>query len=118
MTRISSRCAVSAHAQCGVVRCDCPCHVVELCGEPGCRRVARLAGGWCNLHDPRPKPELVGVAYDLTDEQLANIRAQVEADAQPLFVAALGFILAQTGVVPVDLVATPGPLPSRELEAH
>lgn len=116
MSRLSASCAAGTH-HCGAVRCDCHCHVVELCVEPGCRRLARRLGGWCELHAPRPV-EPVGVAFDLTDEQLANIRAQVEADAMPLFVAALGFILAQSGVVPVELVATPGPLPSRELEAH
>lgn len=116
MSRISNSCAGGNCRQCSVVRCDCHCHVVELCREPGCRRLSRLAGGWCNLHDPRPAP--IGIAYDLTDAQLANIRDQVEADAMPLFVAALGFILAKSGVVPVELVATPGPLPSRELEAH
>lgn len=115
MSRLSASCAAGTH-RCGAVRCDCHCHVVELCVEPACRRLSRRTGGFCDLHAPRPDP--VGVAYDLTDEQLDHIRDQVEADAAPLFVAALGFILAQSGIVPVELVATPGPLPSRELEAH
>jgi hypothetical protein len=92
-----------------VVRCDHDCHVVELCSEPGCRRLRRRIGGWCDLHTPATtEPAVMAYAFDLTATQTEELRRQVEADAQPLFIAAIAYILASQAGHVVDVA----------LEAH
>jgi hypothetical protein len=71
---------------------------VELCGWEDCRDVAH-ARGLCRRHyyrvslPPRTlaEPVAVGIAHDLSREEIAQIRAEVEERAIPLFVLALNW---------------------------
>lgn len=70
--------------------------IVTLCAEPGCPRAA-AHGPWCGEHRPatvRAEPS-VAVAHNLSRDELAALRHQVEADAAPLFVIAMNWIARQ-----------------------
>lgn len=89
---ITSVCAGGSHSQCRVDTCDCDCHIVEVCAVEYCVRAA-ATDGLCAFHRNHHYQLPDGcVAVDLTDEELAAIRAQVELDAAPLFVAAMRYI--------------------------
>jgi hypothetical protein len=71
--------------------------IVTLCSWSGCPRAASH-GPWCGEHRPvRPAPAEppLAVAHDLTREDIAALRAQVEADAAPIFVIAMSWIARQ-----------------------
>lgn len=74
---------------------------VVICSTPGCGEVARYHT-WCIEHAPPPPPRpkrawapRVSSAPDLTDAEYAELRARVAADAAPLFLLAMQFILGQ-----------------------
>lgn len=46
-------------------------------------------------HRPRAAPVATVVPHQLTDDDYATLRAQVEADATPLFVLAMNWIARQ-----------------------
>lgn len=88
---------------------------VEICSDLDCDDVAH-ARGLCPKHyrelldsrGPRDDyPLRIGVAYDLSPQELEELRRQVEADALPLFVLAMNWCLAQA------LVKALGPDPKR-----
>ncbi len=79
--------------------------IITLCAETGCPRAA-FHGPWCGEHRPLRAEPGVAVAHDLTREELAALRAQVEADAAPIFVIAMNWIarqqVAQLGMTPAS----------------
>lgn len=66
---------------------------VTLCAEPDCGRAARW-DSYCVEHAPRP-PLVTPFSHDLSDAEYAQLRARVAADAAPLFLLALQFLLGQ-----------------------
>jgi hypothetical protein len=83
-----------------------PGRAVSLCAEPACRRAAHW-GPWCDDHRPSTGPRLV--TAELTNDEIAQIRAEVNAKAAPLFLIAMDWILrrqlAQEGVELPPVVA-------------
>lgn len=79
---------------------------VELCAIRDCPRAANN-GPFCPDHRRVYAPGQT-TAVDLDEEQLEDIRRQVEADAAPLFVIAMNWVLRQRmasmGITP-ELVA-------------
>lgn len=73
---------------------------VILCAEPGCPRAAAYRSR-CIEHSATP-PRVTSIAHDLSDAEYAKLRAQVAADAAPLFLLALQFILGRQVKTIVD----------------
>jgi hypothetical protein len=63
---------------------------VAVCAHPGCPTIANW-GPYCDDHR---RPRVVGdsVARPLTREEIDAVRAQVEADAAPLFLIAVNWL--------------------------
>jgi len=70
---------------------------VVLCSVPDCPRAAAY-GPWCvnhrGLSTAAPLPPGV-VLVELNDDETARLAAKVDADAAPLFLAAMGWIVAE-----------------------
>ena len=63
---------------------------IELCAHHECGRAAHW-GPWCDQHRQAAGPRLV--TAELTDTEIATIRAEVNAKAAPLFLIAMDWIL-------------------------
>lgn len=63
---------------------------IDICAENGCGRAARN-GPWCEDHRQAAGPRIV--TAELTDHDIATIRAEVNAKAAPLFLIAMDWIL-------------------------
>ena len=63
---------------------------ITLCANPDCRQPAHW-GPWCDTHRPAAGPRLV--TAELTDQEIATIRTEVNAKAAPLFLMAMDWIL-------------------------
>jgi hypothetical protein len=74
-----------------------------MCADPGCPRAAHW-GAWCDDH--RPPPTHIGVAHNLTADDMEAIRAEVDAKAGPLFLLAMDWILRkQLATIGLELAA-------------
>lgn len=67
---------------------------IELCAIRDCRRAANN-GPFCPDHRRLYTPDLGAVTAEFSPGELDAIKAQVEADAAPLFVIALNWVLRQ-----------------------
>lgn len=78
-----------------------PGAAVTLCAWQGCHRLADH-GPLCRDHHRRIVPVETVATLELTDAELAQVRADVEAKAAPLFLLAMDWLvrgqLAQLGV--------------------
>lgn len=65
---------------------------IEVCADDGCGRAANH-GPWCDDHRRAAGPRLV--VAELTAAEIAELRAEVNAKAAPLFLIAMDWILRQ-----------------------